>query len=247
MIRSRCPELGAIAVWIDLHMVGIFNAMRRQIDRRQAAPVDHQSICSTSAVETGHAVRCVIHQYVVSGPASHDIIATTAIKIVITAEALEDVVAFVANQPVGQLIAGDRVIASAADRVFNPGPIGNRDVVGHRGGIGETAGRQIYGCPLIKQVRPHSGQVQRVVAARIPNRQDGMFILCEIENRTVGVGVISIDRVFGSGGHVCTIHGLNGQHVMHHGGLRVVIFGICGKPVRPCFTGVEIRHDRVHV
>ena len=61
----------------------------------------------------------------------------------VTPSAIEDVISLAAVEFVCQLVAGDHIVAGAANRVLNPGSVSDRDVVDHMGRIGKAAGRKI--------------------------------------------------------------------------------------------------------
>ena len=57
-------------------------------------------------------------------------------------------------------------------------------------------------------------RVERIVAARVPDRDDGMGVLREIEGAAAGIRVEPVGRVPGARRHVRAVHGLDRGDVM---------------------------------
>ena len=169
--------------------------------------------------------------------------ARAAIDDVVAAAAGEHVVAGAAGEGVGQDVADQRIVTAAAAAVLDPGIVRDRDVVGHHVGVGERARVQVDQTGVIPP-----GEIECVVAAGIPDRDDGMQVDGEVEDAggDVGdIGVEAVDRVAGAGGCVRAIHGLDGHDVVAHRRLRVVSLAVACDPVRARVIRGEIRHDRV--
>ena len=54
-------------------------------------------------------------------------------------------------------------------------------------------------------------------------------------------------HIYNSRGHVGAVDRLNGQDIMQHRSLRVVVSAICADPISPGVARAEVRHDGVHV
>src|SRR4029453_5634190 len=90
----------------------------------------------------------------------------------------DQVVAGTADQNIVVVTAVDGVVATAADRGLDHGVEGDADIVGEAVASAEASGVEIDD----RRSRP-AGEIQGVVHPAVPDRDDGLGVLVEIEVR----------------------------------------------------------------
>ena len=164
-------------------------------------------------------------------PADQHVVAGAAVQHVDAGATQQQVVAVAAQQRVvaGPAVQGrvdvggdDLVVAVAADALVDDGSEGDGDVVLHPVGARERAGIEVE-----ERVRREARQVERVVAAVLPDRDDRMLVDVEVVvagDRTLDVAV-ETEGVVAAGERAAgcrAVQALHRQDVDHHRSERVV-------------------------
>ena len=125
--------------------------------------------------------------------------------------AVDHVVPAVARDPVVARVAPDLIIARSADRILDDGTHGDAHIADQRADAGEGALAQVDDLVLVV-----SREVERVIAARVPDREDQQAGPAgRVEPGPISRGVEAVDRVAGAGGGVDAIEPLGRGDVVH--------------------------------
>ena len=178
---------------------------------------EHQRVAALEIGDHVVAEAAAEHVAVVAGSTAQLVAAAAADQLVVAGAAVQRVAAGAADQAVVEPVADDDIAAAAADRVLDLGAEGDREVVGEAADAAERAGHQAD--PLRHAI---AGQVQRVVAGAIPDRDDRAPVEREVERGAHVVGSVeAVSRVAGAGLVIGAVDALDGENVHQHrrGGL----------------------------
>ena len=107
--------------------------------------------------------------------------------------AKEEVVAVAAFQSIADSVAGDVVVARSTDRILNHDVVGNGNVLCEATDARKVVVRSVSGFQVNCQVDGlgvrEARRVERVVTARVPDRNDGMVVFREVEGAAAGIRV----------------------------------------------------------
>ena len=166
--------------------------------------------------------------------------AFATINRVIPTSAKDGIFATIATEFITGFISKNNIVTATTHCIFDDSSEGNGHISGHGPDIAVLTLAQID-----ELIGGKPGHIQRVVAAGIPQCDDRIRILSEIEHIFSCGRIEAVGRIGFSGGGVCAINGLRSRDVVHHGRLR--IFPLVIRPKMVCFTPVcvcyPIRHQ----